>query len=564
MRNSFPHFSLKLILALMAAGMFLINSASAQKNSVPVIGSSNTVTADPLVPRPNTTPCIVPLFTNYVFDNFNAQNFTYTPPAACPGPWQKVVFTADFNVTAGVQYDRTAAIYLGYANIYYGTTAEPSPSLAPSWHVERDLTDYSLLFQSSQTGEVDLGNLVNSTYTGVIYGSASVELYPVDPGVLHVTIPEGIYPMPNAPGGAQGLYTTTDQLSETFTLPKNIFRAYLDVIAQSQSNDEFWYTCAPNDVAGELENCGNTAFRETEVSIDGTPAGVAPVYPWIYTGGIDPFLWFPIPGVQTLNFKPYRVDLTPFAALLSNGQPHTISVSVYNADSYFLATASLLVYLDHGSTQVTGALTQNTITSAPDPTVAENLQTDPEGDITGNVTVSSARQFTVAGYVNTSMGTISTHVTQNVNFTNSQNYTLNATAYDEDLNQSTMVDSTTTTKDGSTVLYTIEHFNYPLKVFYNENVQPSGDIAVATSIRQNFEATQARKTGGVTTYSSSVNNLVQSQDTLLFDPSFNFLGNSGAQSSQIYNASDTLGNSYNCTLKSVANVLTFVQGDCGN
>jgi len=55
----------------------------------------------------------------------------------------------------------------------------------------------------------------------------------------------------------------------------------------------------------------NTAFRESEVTIDGNPAGVAPVYPWIFTGGIDPELWIPIPGVQTLNFKPYRVNLTP-------------------------------------------------------------------------------------------------------------------------------------------------------------------------------------------------------------------------------------------------------------
>jgi Peptide N-acetyl-beta-D-glucosaminyl asparaginase amidase A len=562
-KNILRHFPGKLILMAIAASILLVNQAAAQ-NSPPVVGSSNTVTADPLVPRPTTTPCIVPLFTNYVFDNFNSQTFTYTPPAACPGPWQEVVFTADFNVTAGIQFDRTAAIYLGHANIYYGTTAEPSPSLAPSWHVERNLTDYSLLFQTAQTGEVDLGNLVNSTYTGIIYGSASVELYPVEPGVLHVTIPEGVFPMPNAPGGAQALNTSTDQLSETFTLPTNIERAYLDVIAQSQSNDEFWYTCAPNDVAAELDDCGNTAFRETEVSIDGTPAGVAPVYPWIYTGGFDPFLWFPIPGVQTLNFVPYRVDLTPFAGVLSNGQPHTIAVSVYNADSYFLATASLLVYLDHGSTQVTGEVTQNTITSAPDPTVTENLQTDPEGDVTGSVTVASNRQFTVAGFVNTSEGTISTQVVQNVNFANTQNYTINASAYDEDLNQSTTVDSTTTMKDGSTVLTTNEHFNYPLKVSYNENVQANGDITIATSIRQALDETETRKGTNGTTFEALLNNQVQSQDTLLFDPSFNFLGNSGAQSSQTFTASNSLGYSYNCTLTSAENVLTAVQGDCGN
>ena len=33
------------------------------------------------------------------------------------------------------------------------------------------------------------------------------------------------------------------------------------------------------DVAAELESCTNTAFREAEISIDGTSAGVAPVYP---------------------------------------------------------------------------------------------------------------------------------------------------------------------------------------------------------------------------------------------------------------------------------------------
>jgi len=34
--------------------------------------------------------------------------------------------------------------------------------------------------------------------------------------------------------------------------------------AQSQSNDEFWYFCVPNDQTVHLESCGNTPFRETE------------------------------------------------------------------------------------------------------------------------------------------------------------------------------------------------------------------------------------------------------------------------------------------------------------
>jgi hypothetical protein len=165
------------------------------------------------------------------------------------------------------------------------------------------------------------------------------------------------------------LFTPTDQLATTFSLPLNVERAYLDVITQSQIGDEFWYTCVPDDVSSELQSCGGTAFREAEVSVDGQPAGVAPVYPWIYTGGVDPFLWEPIPAVQTLNFVPYRVDLTPFAGILSNGQPHTIALGVFNSNNYFSATATLLIFQDHSSQQVIGAVTENTIGKAPTPSV---------------------------------------------------------------------------------------------------------------------------------------------------------------------------------------------------
>src|ERR1700761_1485123 len=119
--------------------------------STPQIGSSNPVTAAPLVSRPSTKPCTVSLFSNLAFDNFTPASFSYTPPSDCKGPWAKVVFTADFTVSAGTQFDRTAAFYLGHANIYYGTTSEPTSTLSPAWHVERDVTDLSAIFKSDQT-----------------------------------------------------------------------------------------------------------------------------------------------------------------------------------------------------------------------------------------------------------------------------------------------------------------------------------------------------------------------------------------------------------------------------
>jgi hypothetical protein len=556
----FRHYSFALTrvsIGLIALLVFAAGISFGQTPPIPPqIGSQNTVTADPAVPRPRTAPCVVTLFSDYVFDNFNAQTYSYAPPANCPGPWAKIVFEANFNVSEGIQYDRTAAIYLGHANIYYGTTAEPSPTFGPSWHIERDLTDYSALFTTAQTGEVDLGNLVNSTYTGIIYGSATVSLYPLAEREHAPDTADAIYPMPDAAGGAATLNTTTDQLTGTFTLPTNVERAYLDVLTQSQSNDEFWYTCVPNDVAAELESCGNTAFREAEISVDGTPAGVAPVYPWIFTGGVDPWLWFPLPGVQTLNFVPYRVDLTPFAGLLSNGQAHTVAVSMFNADSYFLATASLLVYLDHGSTQVIGAVTTNTIGAGPNPDVVENLTTNADGSIDGSVSVTSVRAFEVAGFVNTSHGKIFTQVFQDVNFSSVQQFVSTDVQFTQDINQNTRVNSTSLTRVGPQIFASVEQFKYPLVFDINITVNPDGSEDQQSTVHQEFDR-DVISPGFI----SATSNHVDSTDTLVFAADGSF-SNQGAASDQHYTSFDSSGVHYDCSLASANNVLTSIGHGC--
>jgi len=149
--------SISAVAATPGAGKLKIKSGVI---TAPVVSGSEA--AVPAFPAP--APCTVTLFSGFQFVNFNAQYFTYTP--TCPGPWSKVVFNGSFAITPGIQYDRTAQISLGYVNIYYGTTREDDPTFGPTWNVTRDLTDYSSLFTATQPGEVDLGNLVNSEYTG--------------------------------------------------------------------------------------------------------------------------------------------------------------------------------------------------------------------------------------------------------------------------------------------------------------------------------------------------------------------------------------------------------------
>ena len=559
-------FSPTKIIFIVCVTLFLVCAGAAQNYvapSNPQIGSANTVTANASVPRPATTPCTVQLFQNLDFFDFNPKFFDYTPPAGCPGPWAAVILEADWSVDAGRQFDRTAEIWIGGANVYFGTTAEPSHDVQRMWHVENNLTDYSPLFSTPQAGRVDLGNLVNGTYTSHLHGTAVLQFYPVAQGQQAPPTANVVLPMSGGPtGGTVTLNTPSDQLAATFSLPPNVERAYFDVFAQSQSGDEFWYTCAPSDVAGELANCGSTGFREGEVSIDGQPAGVAPIYPWIYTGGIDPYLWRPIPGVHTLNFEPYRVDLTPFAGVLSNGQPHTVALNVYNADGYFSATATLLLYLDAGSSQVTGAVTNNTI-GQPSPVIKENIQNNGTY-VTGTVSVISLRGFTLEGYVQTSHGKVDTKIVQSIDFTNRQKYNvaMDGSVYDQGIEQLTSIASATTTTQGGNTVSNLKQFTWPLHLRYDFTANPDGSFEQTTKLKQLFQSNELATLNGAPTHSQTFVDSVSPTDTLMVDASGN-VTTSGQANTENYQFYDSTGACWNQTVKASGGVLTSTKGgDC--
>jgi len=554
------------LVCLLFGGALAVQAQVVPVPSSPQIGSSNPISAEPPVSRPHAQACVVQLFQDLRFADFTPKTFGYAPPSGCPGPWARVVFTADFTVTAGRQFDRTAAFYLGHASIYYGTTAEPRAALSPSWHVERDVTDLTAIFTSAQTGEANIGNFVGVsggvTYNGIIYANAALEFYPASGEARAPRTPDLVVPV-NGPGGDAGtLNGTASQITQVLNLPRNTERVYLDVIAQSQSNDEFWYFCVPNDQTVHLESCGNTPFRETEVTIDGQPAGVAPVYPWIYTGGIDPFLWEPIPGVQTLDFRPYRVDLTPFAALLADGNPHVLGIGVYNADSYFLATANLLAYTDRGRARISGGLLSNTLGAAPAPVVTENIAANAGGPTyTGSIRVTSNREFAISGYVDTSHGRVLTTLRQSISYVNRQEFDVSPTTDIQNAQQTTRVDSVVSTRAGGDESVSEQHFSYPLRLNYSFVVNADGTATqIATSDQRDLERESRPDANGRV---RTLDNQVHATDTLQFDASFNILGHFGSQTTQSYRAQDFSGGCYSRTLTAQAQKLVSVSDGGG-
>jgi hypothetical protein len=147
--------------------------------------------------------------------------------------------------------------FLGNVNIYFGTTAEPLQTATDTRHVERDLTDYASLFKTPQTGYAILGNIVGADgLTSTIFGTFKLEFYQagfINPAPRAADM---VLPLPN--NGTATLNAATPELTQIVTLPKNVENAYLDVIAQSQNQEEQWFLCLPSSLGSTLGVCGNS------------------------------------------------------------------------------------------------------------------------------------------------------------------------------------------------------------------------------------------------------------------------------------------------------------------
>ena len=478
------------------------------------VGSGNVASIEPpSLAHPATTPCTVPLYTGATFGGSNVA-YTYTPPAACPGPWAKVVLAVDISLDAGNQYDRTGTLWLGGVNLWFGTTAEPRATLGPSWHVERDVTDDTKLFETANTGTVLIANYFDAADTSTITSSARLVFYPADRADPAPRTPDLIIPLTGTASATASLPTGAATLSRTLVLPRNIERAVLDTVLQGQSADEFWYANVPAALAGALEEEPGGAFREGELTIDGKNAGLAPVYPAIFTGGIDPYLWTPTPGVSTLDLRPFRIELTPFAGTLDKPGPHTISLSVFGADNAFSVEGTLYLTLDHGAAADTGTLTADTL-AAPAPTLTDTLAGTT--DITGALVTASTHAYRLAGTLSTSHGSVATTVDASSDFSNTQRYSLTPSTDVQDITQNTETAVAVTTKGPGGSSTATTRYAYPLVARIDESGTDTDTIPQTTQIAQGLLIARQDGSAAVSLLAEGI--LSQDTTSFIIDPS---------------------------------------------
>ena len=349
-------------------------------------------TAEPKVVRPDIRHCTVEIV-RHGFADFEPYRQAFTPPADCPGPWHKVVLDMEGSVK-GRQYDRMGQISVGGVTLLRTSTPEPSRE-GIRWQVEKDVSAYAPLFTREQPVVMELGNLVNETYTGVFDIRATLTFYPADAAHAPAATAERIVPLDEA-------HRAGADLVGGFTLPADTRRLVAEVYANGSGGgcEEFWYL----SVARKEYSCASEhgPYRELQVLIDGKVAGLAAPYPHIYTGGwSNPFLWYAIPAPHTFDLHPQRFELTPFIGLLNDGKPHELRVRVvglaHDATGWTLLP-HLQIWRDPKGARTRGELTSHVL--------GQPARNDAFSEENGRTVLraSGAGELKLAGWIETSEG----------------------------------------------------------------------------------------------------------------------------------------------------------------
>lgn len=390
--------------------------------------TANPVTLDPPVQVPPTKPVVVTIADNASFGNA-------PPPATSTvtlpkGDWSTVVLDITGS-ERGRQYDRLLNVYDGATQIFLGVTPEPTAA-GITWHVSKDVTGYLPILKGTQTFSTYIDNYTSSVDNGIpvvtarllfyragrgyapahvaslaspsLAGDAIDETGPASPAAFPGVASDVVPIVPSGDRNDFNTINTGQTLSASVTLPHNITTATLDLYAVGQINDEFWWSLNPG-------------FREIEVSVDGKPAGVVWPYPYVYTGGVNPLIWRPLTGIHTEDIPSYRIDLTPFAGLLSSPGPHTISLYVVNNNGYWLAGGDLM--LTTGGSAVTGSVASDTLSF---PSSSATTSASALGGSTGTTATSESASdsYAISGTVTQDGRTYTDTVKQALQYGNDQ------------------------------------------------------------------------------------------------------------------------------------------------
>jgi len=398
----------------------------------------------------------------------------------------------NFTVTSkGRQFDRLGLMYLGDIEVFRTSTAEPTAN-GIVWTYIKEMEQYNALWSKNQKIIFDLGNLIDSTYTGPFNTTLTATFFTVPDSKATADTILPISAEQSSANMGSAFSVPGQNASVSYTLPQNVERAVISLSACGQIEEEFWYTNVYNSdvdtfdaTAGTLY--GFSPFREVQLLIDGQLTGVSWPFPIIFTGGIVPGLWRPVVGIDAFDLRQHEIDVTPWLPLLCDGASHRFEIRVVGLNddiaahatlsetvgSYWVVTGTIFLFLGEAGSVTTGS--QPTI-DAPSP------QIEISSTITTNATGANetliyhtavSRGISISSTVKTSNGSRLATWTQKLFYTNFNGLTSQGFVQ--------LTSQNTTGTDASSSGYT-NTYSYPLTVNSSFSVDEAGDVGINATL----------------------------------------------------------------------------------
>lgn len=327
---------------------------------------------------------------NHTFDLWGQPALeSFKPPKA---KFNKVVLTLNTSVD-GVQYDRLAHLYVGGAEIWRTSTAEPG-GRSVYLTFRKDVSAYAALFGESTDILFQLDNVVTEWLTGKFHVELSADFYYVENGsttedfeiygaspvtkhkyrVFDIRRPaDHVYPLVTKSDvkSPPVEYLPSDKFTVKLPqVPRNTTRLKLAVFASGNAAEEFWYNNVLDKYTDRFEKegqklLGHGPVRFLNVYVDGEKVAAQTPQPFIFTGGYSPALWSPVVAIDAFDLHSIDIDVTGLLPLLWESGDHVLKLEIGNGVDEFqgstsgigrdwITGANLLTYENSEVTQASG------------------------------------------------------------------------------------------------------------------------------------------------------------------------------------------------------------------
>ncbi|OLL26867.1 Peptide-N4-(N-acetyl-beta-glucosaminyl)asparagine amidase A [Neolecta irregularis DAH-3] len=273
----------------------------------------------PFQPPAHAIPCTMPMAqVSIPTGDSRWAAFSYSP--TCGTGFDSVYLNLTM-VAKGRQYDRLGWITVNGIEIWRTSTAEPSKTGIYTNFI-KDVSYYRELFRSDAAINFTVDNYISS----------------VNPAILNFTLTamfftsQDVQPAESKPSFVPlfDVFTSNNR-SVSVSFPRNLISAELSILASGNGDDEFWYTNAPDnytDTFGTGSLQGGGSLREVRCYIDNKLVGSYIPDVVIFTGGVNPYMWKPIMGIESSDLYSHRISLDAWIPLLVDSRRHVVRLEI--------------------------------------------------------------------------------------------------------------------------------------------------------------------------------------------------------------------------------------------